>query len=214
MAVLALVLIVVWILVVSLVPTISKARRSGVVTARYRDQRGSAQWWARWISTVGVVCGVAAPIADLAGFPPFGFLDQPVAAGAGLVLYVAGIGLTLVAQAAMGPSWRPDVDPDVDPAARSRLVTHGPFRIVRNPILLATELTAIGIALVVPNLFALAMLVAVVTAHQIQVRLVEEPYLLRVHGAEFRKYAERTGRFLPWIGRLRPHREMSLPEGD
>ena len=33
--------------------------------------------------------------------------------------------------------------------------------------------------------------------------LVEEPYLLRMHGAAYRGYAEGTGRFVPGIGRLR-----------
>ncbi len=83
-------------------------------------------------------------------------------------------------------------------------MTGGPFRVVRNPILLGTELTAVGIALLVPNAFSLVMVAAVITAHQIQVRLVEEPYLLRVHGEAYRRYAERTGRFLPGIGRWRP----------
>ena len=200
MAVLALVLFVAWILVVSLVPTISRARRCGAVVSRYRDPRGSAQWWARWISTAGVLCGMAAPIAALAGLPPIGFVDHSLVAIGGLVTYAVGIGLTLVSQAAMGRSWRADVDP----GARSELVTRGPFRVVRNPILLGAELTAVGIALLVPNAFSLAMLAAFVTAHQIQVRVVEEPYLLRVHGAAYRRYAERTGRFVPGIGRLQP----------
>ena len=34
-------------------------------------------------------------------------------------------------------------------------------------------------------------------------RLVEEPYLHRVHGTAYDRYAARTGRFLPWIGRQR-----------
>jgi protein-S-isoprenylcysteine O-methyltransferase Ste14 len=171
-----------------------------VVVARYRDPRGSAQWWARWISTVGVLCGAAVPIAALAGLPPIGFLDQTLVAIGGLVAYAVGIGLTLVSQAAMGSSWRPDVDP----GAESELVTRGPFAIVRNPILLGAELTAVGIALLVPNVFSLVMVAAVITAHQIQVRLVEEPYLLNVHSSAYRRYAERTGRFVPGLGRWRP----------
>jgi protein-S-isoprenylcysteine O-methyltransferase Ste14 len=97
-----------------------------------------------------------------------------------------------------GASWRADVDESV----RTTLVTTGPFRIVRNPILTATAMTAIGIALMVPNVFAALMLVAFLTAQQIQVRLVEEPYLLAVRGGAYRDYGRRTGRFLPWLGRF------------
>ena len=78
-----------------------------------------------------------------------------------------------------------------------------PFRLVRNPVFTATVATFTGLALLVPNLLAVAMLVAFVAALQVQVRLVEEPYLQRVHGTAWERYAARTGRFLPWIGRYR-----------
>ena len=32
-----------------------------------------------------------------------------------------------------------------------------------------------------------------------QVRFVEEPYLERVHGDDYRRYTERTGRFIPGL---------------
>ena len=75
---------------------------------------------------------------------------------------------------------------------------------MRNPIFSGAALTATGLALVVPNVLSLAMLVLFVAGLEIQVRLVEEPYLLRVHGDAYRRYAARTGRFLPGVGRLRP----------
>jgi protein-S-isoprenylcysteine O-methyltransferase Ste14 len=31
---------------------------------------------------------------------------------------------------------------------------------------------------------------------------VEEPYLVRSHGDEYRRYASRVGRFLPGVGRF------------
>ena len=45
-------------------------------------------------------------------------------------------------------------------------------------------------------------LVALVAAVQLQVRVVEEPYLRAVHGAAYDAYAARAGRFLPGIGLL------------
>jgi protein-S-isoprenylcysteine O-methyltransferase Ste14 len=53
------------------------------------------------------------------------------------------------------------------------------------------------------------MLACVLLSIQIQVRLVEEPYLLRVHGDAYRRYAARTGRFVPGLGRLRPVRDAT-----
>lgn len=201
MAVLALVLIAVWLLLVAGLRTLIQVRRTGEASAsRLRDRPGSPQWWARLLSGVGFACVVAAPLAELAGLDPIPLLDRTPVRVAGAVLAVLGIAATLAAQLAMGSSWRPDVDP----AARTALVTSGPFRLVRNPIFTATAATAIGLALLVPNLLAAAMLVAFLAALELQVRLVEEPYLQRVHGKAYAKYAARTGRFLPRIGRHRP----------
>jgi protein-S-isoprenylcysteine O-methyltransferase Ste14 len=201
MAVLALVLIAAWLLLVAGVRTLIQIRRTGDASApRFRDRPGSPQWWARLLSGAGFVCAVAAPLAELAGLDPITVLDRTPVRAAGVVLVVLGIAATLAAQLAMGGSWRPDVDPDT----RTALVTAGPFRLIRNPIFTATAATAAGLALVVPNLVAAAMLVAFLAALELQVRLVEEPYLHRVHGPAWERYAARTGRFLPWIGRHHP----------
>ena len=41
-----------------------------------------------------------------------------------------------------------------------------------------------------------------IVAFQVQVRLVEEPHLLRTHGEPYRAWASRVGRFVPRVGRL------------
>lgn len=199
MAVLGLVLVIVWVVLVAGIRGAARYRSTGAVGLRYADRRGSPQWWARVVSSLGFLCAILAPIAELAGLPPFEALDDVIADIAGTVLVGVGIAITLVSQAAMGASWRGDVDPD----ARTALVTDGPFRVVRNPILTGTITTALGLALVTPNILSLLMLVAILVSLEIQVRLVEEPYLLAVHGAAYRAYAARTGRFVPGIGRLR-----------
>jgi protein-S-isoprenylcysteine O-methyltransferase Ste14 len=53
----------------------------------------------------------------------------------------------------------------------------------------------------VPNVVAAATLAALVAGLETQVRLVEEPYLARVHGDRYRRYAAATGRFVPGVGR-------------
>ena len=97
----------------------------------------------------------------------------------------------------MGASWRIGVDPD----ERTGLVTHGLFALVRNPIFTAMLVTALGLTLMVGNVISLTGLAALFAALEVQVRLVEEPYLLTVHGPDYERYSTTAGRFLPGLGR-------------
>jgi len=199
MAGLALGVIVVWVVLVGATRGVLHARATGQPAVRFDDRRGSPQWWARLTGTVGFILLVLVPIANLAGVASAAPLDRPEVAFAGLAVAVLGIGGSVVSQAAMGRSWRADVDPD----STTALVTSGLFRWVRNPIFTSSALVALGVAVVVPNVVAVPMLAVFIATYQIQVRLVEEPYLRRVHGDAYRAHAERTGRFIPWLGRDR-----------
>jgi protein-S-isoprenylcysteine O-methyltransferase Ste14 len=61
---------------------------------------------------------------------------------------------------------------------------------------------ALTIAALVPNLLSIAAFASVLAGLEIQVRLTEEPYLLRTHGSAYHSYARKVGRFLPGVGRL------------
>lgn len=45
--------------------------------------------------------------------------------------------------------------------------------------------------------------VMIIIGSQLQVRLIEEPYLTATHGQAYRDYCEAVDRFLPGIGRIR-----------
>jgi protein-S-isoprenylcysteine O-methyltransferase Ste14 len=159
---------------------------------------------AEWIAGVGFALalgvGVAAPVLDLLGIvEPIGALESPALHAVGMALAVAGIAATFYAQLAMGESWRIGVDP----AERTALVTDGPFGLVRNPIFAAMLPTGLGLALLVPSWVALVGVAGLGLALELQVRVVEEPHLLRAHGEAYAGYAARVGRFLPGVGRLR-----------
>jgi protein-S-isoprenylcysteine O-methyltransferase Ste14 len=160
---------------------------------------GSLEWFAGVLFIVAIAVGVAAPILDVSDvIEPLDALDSAGVRATGMAIFLAGLIATVYAQVAMGESWRVGVDEQ----ERTALVTSGPFAVVRNPIYAAFLPAIFGLTLLVPNVVALAGLAALVVALEIQVRLVEEPYLLRVHGDSYRQYAARVGRFVPGLGRL------------
>jgi protein-S-isoprenylcysteine O-methyltransferase Ste14 len=160
---------------------------------------GSSEWLAGVLFGIAVVGGVAAPLVQLGGLVrPWTADVGSGAAAAGLACFALGLAGTLWAQLAMGESWRVGVDHD----ATTALVARGPFRWIRNPIFTWMTVASAGLVLLAPNGLALASLATLLVALEMQVRAVEEPYLLRTHGAAYRRYAATTGRFVPGLGRL------------
>lgn len=158
---------------------------------------GPLEWVAGGMFVAGLLMGGTAPILALLDvLEPIPVLDGAVGNAIGLVIAVAGIALTFGAQLAMGDSWRVGVDPE----ERTDLVTDGPFRLIRNPIYSAMLPTVFGLVLMVPSALAIAAIVTLFVALELQVRLVEEPYLFQVHGDAYADYATRVGRFVPGLG--------------
>jgi protein-S-isoprenylcysteine O-methyltransferase Ste14 len=149
---------------------------------------------------VAVIAGGVNPLlATLEVVEPVGGLDATAAHVAGFVLCGAGILGTFLAQMAMGASWRIGVDP----TERTALITGGVFSLSRNPIYAFMIVAWIGFAVLVPTWLALAAVILLILGLELQVRLVEEPHLLRSHGESFRRYAAEVGRFVPGLGRVR-----------
>ncbi|GAA0585458.1 methyltransferase family protein [Actinomadura livida] len=199
MAVAALVIYLIWAALAFGLRTFLQWRRTGDTGFRGGGlAKGSAQRWVRALFSAALLVGAAGPVAALAGLPATGVLDHLAVHTIGVVVALAGAAATLAAQASMGDSWRIGVAED----ERTDLVTGGPFALARNPIFTAMIASAAGLAAMVPNVVALVGLVVTVAAIEMQVRAVEEPYLLRTHGAAYADYAVRVGRFLPGLGRL------------
>jgi protein-S-isoprenylcysteine O-methyltransferase Ste14 len=159
---------------------------------------GSVEWIAGVLFAIALFGGAAAPLLQLGGLvAPWSDASDRGLHAVGVAAFLVGLGGTFWAQLAMGDSWRIGVDT----AARTDLVARGPFRWVRNPIFTWMVVTAAGLALISPNALAVAALAALLIALEVQVRGVEEPYLLKTHGDAYRRYAAATGRFLPGIGR-------------
>ena len=204
MAAAALVIYLVWAALAFGWRAIVQRRRTGDTGFRgFSGTPGSIEWWAGLLFVVAIVAGLAAPVLDLVDVvEPLDLLDLDGVAAAGIALAVAGVVGTLAAQLAMGDSWRVGVDPD----ERTALVVDGPFALARNPIFSMMVLTAAGLTLMVPNIVAVGGFVGLIVGLELQVRLVEEPYLSTAHGQSYTTYATQVGRFLPGIGRLPANR--------
>ena len=110
------------------------------------------------------------------------------------VLGFTGIAITVIAQMQMGRSWRIGVDQD----EATELMVNGLYAKSRNPIYFGILLYWLALVLVFthPAMWACAAVCWV--SIELIVRKIEEPYLMRVHGAAFDDYCRNSNRYLVW----------------
>jgi protein-S-isoprenylcysteine O-methyltransferase Ste14 len=81
-------------------------------------------------------------------------------------------------------------------APPQRLVTKGPYRCTRNPMMLGAWAVGIGLALVLRSPTLLVLLVLVIALGVAYVRLIEEPGMRERFGAAYSQYERNTPRWL------------------
>ena len=158
---------------------------------------GSLEWLSGACAVLGLVLAPFAPAAILAGWPLSSlYFNQSTIHIVGAVVSITGIGGGFLAQLAMGDAWRIGVGI----GERTTLVTHGMYGWVRNPIFTFIEISLVGFFFTVPNTWSAITLILMTISIQLQVRLVEEPYLHAIHGDTYKNYTAIVGRFIPNIG--------------
>ena len=169
-----------------------RRRDAGLVPEQPRERA----MWLLWVPLVAA--WIALPwlaqnrLDGLLGLPSFArddaFLAMRWLAAVGAVLcWVA----TLRCYRRMGDDWRMDVT-----AQETALITDGPFRRIRHPIYAFSILLMLASAVVLPTLPMLAVALVHVTLMNLKARN-EEAHLAAMHGADYARYAARTGRFMP-----------------
>ena len=122
---------------------------------------------------------------------PVPWLERPWVRRIGVMLSLASLFWTVLAQAHLGDSWRIGIDYE----HRTEFVQRGVFKFSRNPIFLGMIVTLLGFFLIIPNVGTLITLIVGVILIGIQVRL-EEEYLTRTHGDEYIEYCHNVRRWI------------------
>jgi protein-S-isoprenylcysteine O-methyltransferase Ste14 len=76
------------------------------------------------------------------------------------------------------------------------LVTHGPFRLSRNPMYLGLSLVYLGVMVLVDSAWALLFLPSVIAVLYVTVIRLEERYLAATFGIAYEEYRGRVRRWL------------------
>lgn len=172
-------------------------RATGVNPYRLTNQTGLARFLARLYSlvSVGIIITVLlfslGPATWYAYLTPVLWLETTVITAVGVVLLILALIWVLIAQAQMGTSWRIGIDTENE----TTLITHGVFRLSRNPIFLGMRVNLLGLFLVLPNALTLLLWILGDVAIQMQVFL-EEDHLQQQHGMTYRRYCSLTPRYL------------------
>ena len=122
---------------------------------------------------------------------PFWYLEHDYLKYIGWGLLVLSLILVWVAQSQMANSWRIGIDEK----NKTELVTTGLFSFSRNPIFLGVMIANVGLLFIIPNAFTLLIVSLSTVSINTQIRL-EEDFLIRSHGENYRDYLKRVRRWL------------------
>jgi protein-S-isoprenylcysteine O-methyltransferase Ste14 len=119
------------------------------------------------------------------------YLKSDIAVWVGLGLLHLSFIIIFIAQRNMANEWRIGIDNE----NKVNLITKGLFGISRNPIFLGVLIVFVGMFLIIPNAVTAVILVSGIIVIQVQVRL-EEEFLLKELGTEYKKYMGKVKRWL------------------
>jgi protein-S-isoprenylcysteine O-methyltransferase Ste14 len=113
----------------------------------------------------------------------------------GLAICFMALPLGIYARHTLGRFYVPD--PEILPG--QMLVTHGPYNYIRHPLYTAAFLWSAGLSLLLRSRWGIAVLIVIfLPAVIIRIR-EEEAMLIDEFGDEYRSYASRTWRLLPYV---------------
>ena len=166
---------------------LGRARRSKSVD-QSRDRHSLTIIWA------AITLGVAGSIVAANNFQ-WAAMPYPSLGWIGLALFVSGLGLRWYSIIHLGRFFTVDVSI----AAGQKVVDSGPYRFVRHPSYSGALLAFIGFGLCLRNWVGLLVLLLPIGAAFLWRMRVEERALTEALGDDYRWYASRTKRLVPFV---------------
>ena len=161
----------------------------GTISPGVREDRGN-RWVLAAFGVLGVLGAVLPAWTDRIGVWT---IDGAAVRWLGVALFAAGGALRLWPVFVLGERFSGLVAIQQG----HRLVTHGPYRIIRHPSYLGLIVTLLGWSLAFRS--GVGLLLVALTLLPLQARIVaEERLLAATFGAEYAAYRARTWRLLPW----------------
>jgi protein-S-isoprenylcysteine O-methyltransferase Ste14 len=157
------------------------------------ERSGRSFSLSRFLLTVGLVLVIPVAVLDRSYGPAM--YRSTVWSSVGLVVCCVAMPLGISARRTLGRYYVPD--PEILPG--QLLTTHGPYNFVRHPLYMAAFLWSAGLSLLLRSLWGIAVLVVIfLPAVVIRIR-EEEAMLTEEFGEEYRGYASRTWKLLPYL---------------
>ena len=122
---------------------------------------------------------------------PFWYLEKLTLLKIGWGLLILPLIIVWMAQSQMANSWRIGIDKE----NKTKLIKNGLFSISRNPIFLGIMMANMGLFLVIPNAFTLLIVSLSTISINTQIRL-EEVFLIKEFGAEYKNYLKKVRRWI------------------
>ena len=119
-------------------------------------------------------------------------LRSPTISYIGLSLFGISILMCCFFSAQLKDSWRFGVHEN----QKTELIQNGAYAYIRNPYFLSYFVMFFSLFLVRPSLIIAVLAISVVAVFHLMV-LKEEFHLSTIHGIEYNKYKETTGRYIP-----------------
>ena len=162
------------------------------LAAAFTMKRGRPAWSSELRIRVPLVI-VVVILLHTGAFRIHGIDSNPLRAGIGLALFVAGLAFAIWARLHIGRNWGTPMSQKAEP----ELVTSGPYRFVRHPIY--SGILAGGIGTAVALNWSWLIVVAISGIYFIYSATVEERYLTKEFPVAYPEYRRSTKMLIPFL---------------